>query len=177
MRGIITCVGLLVCASVSFGQREIDENSKPSWKERVYVGGGLGLNGGTDSYGNRYFYLGLYPVIGYMVTNKLSAGTGITWQYYSYPDVNQTINQYGFSPFVRYNISPAFLYAEYVILSSPTYTGVARKTYNRLLLGLGYSQPLGRRGALNVMGLYDVLYKREDLVFASPWVIRVYFSF
>lgn len=177
MKSLLACVLFLSCSVSALGQREIDEDSKPSWKERVYLGGGLALNGGTDSYGNKYFYVGLYPIIGYMVTSKFSVGSGITWQHYSYPDYNQTINQYGVSPFARYNLGQAFLYTEYMILNSPTYISTQRKTYNRLLLGLGYSQPLGRRGSLNVMGLYDVLYKQEDRVFASPWVFRVFFSF
>ncbi len=160
---------------ITFGQRMVDENSKLS--ERIYFGGGLGLNGGTDSYGNRYFYVGLYPIIGYMVNNQFSVGTGISYQYYSYPDFDQSYSQYGISPFARYSFGQVFLYSEYSLLNTPTTSTSVRKNYSRLLLGVGFTQPLGQRGALNVMGLYDVLWVQTDRAFASPWVIRVFFTF
>lgn len=171
---------VLFLASLSvtaLAQRDVMDNAKLS--ERLYFGGGLGLNGGTDSYGNRYFYVGLYPIVGYMVNTQFSVGMGINYQYYSYPDWDQEIHQYGFSPFMRYNFGQLFLYAEYALLNTPVYninSGV-RKTYDRLLLGAGFSQPLGGRGALNVMGLYDVLWNRSEYAFASPWVFRVFVSF
>ena len=166
---------LLAITLAGLSQRMVDENSKLS--DRLYFGGGLGLNGGTDSYGNRYFFVGLYPIIGYMVNNQFSVGTAITLQYYSYPDVDQEIIQYGLSPFARYNFGQVFLYGEYMFLSTPTYVNAQRKVFDRLLLGVGYSQPIGARGSLNVMGLYDVIWKQQDFAFASPWVFRVYFSF
>ena len=167
---------LVLISVASFAQRDVMENSKLS--DRLYFGGGLGLNGGTNSNGNRYFFVGLYPIIGYMVNNQFSVGTGITYQYYSYPDIDQTISQYGVSPFARYNFGQMFLYSEFMVLNSPTYAGTTtgRKIYNRLLLGVGFSQPLGKRSSLNVMGLYDVIWKQSDYAFASPWVFRVYFS-
>ncbi len=159
----------------AISQRMVDENSKLS--ERIYFGGGLGLNGGTDSYGNRYFYVGLYPIVGYMVNNQFSVGTGISYQYYSYPDFDQSYSQYGISPFARYSFGQVFLYSEYSLLNTPTTNNAIRKNYSRLLLGVGFTQPLGQRSALNVMGLYDVLWVRTDLAFASPWVLRIFFTF
>lgn len=177
MKKWLTCALVIVTSLTTYGQREIDEDSNPSFSERLYFGGGLGLNGGTDSYGNRYFYVGLYPIVGYMVNNEFSVGTGISYQYYSYPDVDETYIQYGISPFARYNFGQVFLYGEYSLMNTPTFINAQRKNFSRLLLGVGYSQPLGQRGALNVMGLYDVLWVRTDYAFASPWVLRVYFSF
>lgn len=159
------------------GQIDVMDDAKLS--DRLYFGGGLGLNGGTDSYGNRYFYVGLYPIIGYMVNNNFSTGLGINYQYYSYPDMDYDVHQYGFSPFVRYNFGQLFLYAEYTILNTPVYsiTSGVRKNFDRLLLGAGFSQPLGGRASLNVMGLYDVIWNRSEYAFASPWVFRVFVSF
>ncbi len=164
-----------VCSA--YAQREVDDGSKLS--DRLYFGGGLGMNGGTDPYAGRYFFIGVYPVIGYMVNNQLSIGTSITYQYYSYSDVGQEIHQYGIAPFVRYNFGQLFAYSEYSLLSTPTYYGPAmpRKTFDRFLIGVGFSQPLGGRAALNVMGMYDMIWKRTDYAFASPWVFRVFVSF
>ena len=167
---------LLVFGVQAFSQREIDESSS-SFKDRMYLGGGFGLNGGSDIYGNRYFFVGLFPIIGYMVTNKISVGTSITYQYTSYPDFDRTISQYGFSPFARYNLGQVFLYGEYMILNGPSFISTQRKMYNRLLLGVGVRQPMGKRSSINAMGLYDFIYNRSDYAFASPWVFRVFFSF
>lgn len=177
MKKLLVCVVWMLCSVWAFGQRTFDENSKPSWKERVYFGGGLTFSSGTNAYSGRYTYVGLYPILGYMMTNKLSVGSAITYQYYSYPDVGSSVTQYGISPFVRYNIGQVFLYSEYMILNSPTFDpNSPRKIYNRWLMGLGYQMPLGKRSSLNVMGLYDVLYNTSERVFTSPWVFRVFFA-
>lgn len=177
MKKVLVVSILILVSFTTFGQLSFGDNAKLS--ERLYFGGGLGLNGGTDSYGNRYFFVGLYPIVGYMVNNNFSVGMGINYQYYSYPDWDQDIHQYGFSPFMRYNFGQLFLYTEYSILNTPVYninSGV-RKNYDRFLLGAGYSQPIGGRGSINVMGLYDVIWNRSEYAFASPWVFRVFVSF
>lgn len=172
---LLMCILLL--SSVAYAQREIDERSGWGLKDRLYVGGGFGLNGGSDSYGNRYFYIGLNPIIGYMITPQFSGGIGLQWQHYSYPDYGSKIDQYGVSPFLRYNFGQLFAYTEYNVLNTPTLYNSERKNFDRFLMGLGYSQPLGRRGSLNAMALYDVIYSNTERAFASPWVFRVYFSF
>jgi hypothetical protein len=180
---------ILFLASLPFlaiAQREIDEDTPHKLKDRVYFGGGFGLNAGSlDGIG--YFDISLSPIIGYMITPQFSAGTGISWQRTSY-DTSPSIvlNQWGISPFVRYNFNQQlFSLAEYNFVSTPIlafntqgrYVTGATRTFTRFLLGIGYSQPLGSRGAVNVVGLYDVSYNRNDLAFASPWVFRVFFTF
>ncbi|NOT74504.1 MAG: hypothetical protein HOP08_06205 [Cyclobacteriaceae bacterium] len=178
MKPLLICSFLLLTTLSSFAQREIDEDSNPKFMDRVYFGGGLGFSTGTSSYNGKYTYVGLYPMIGYMVNNQFSVGTTITYQYYSYPDVNLSISQYGFSPFARYNFGPVFLYSEFMVLNTPSYDqGASRRIYNRWLNGVGYSQPIGSRGSINAMALYDVLYNDSERVFNSPWVFRVFFSF
>jgi hypothetical protein len=175
-RFVFVCVIMLVSYNLT-AQRVVDEGAGWSLKDRLYVGGGFGLNGGTDQWGNRYFYFAINPIIGYMVTQRFSVGSGINWQRYSYTEpVKLKIDQYGVSPFVRYNFSQLFAYGEYNLLNTPTFSLSQRKTFDRLLLGLGYSQPFGRRGAINAMALYDVIYDQNERAFASPWVFRVFFS-
>lgn len=154
-------------------QREVDEDTPHKLKDRMYFGGGFGLGGGTG-----YFSLSLNPIVGYMITDKFSGGMGITYQYLSYTNYKPavTVNQYGISPFLRYNFDQLFAMAEYNLIST-NYVGSDKRYFvDRMLLGLGYSQPLGSRGGLNIVGLYDVLYKANG-PFASPWVIRAYFTF
>jgi hypothetical protein len=165
---------LIALPLLSLAQRDFEEGDKPKFKDRVYLGGGFGLGGGTG-----YFSVSLNPIVGYMITPKFSAGTGISYQLISYTDIKPsvTINQYGISPFLRYNFDQLFAYGEYNLIST-NYIGSDKRYFvDRLLLGLGYSQPLGGRGAVNVVGLYDVLYKQNQSPFPSPWVLRVFFSF
>ncbi|HWA35588.1 MAG TPA: hypothetical protein VG737_15710 [Cyclobacteriaceae bacterium] len=173
-------VGLLMVFSAgsAWAQREISEDgSKTPFGDRLYFGGGLGFSSGSTGVG-RYTYVGLYPIVGYQVTNNFSTGATITYQYYDYPDQNYSLTQYGISPFLRYNFGQMFAYTEYMILNSPSYDpGSQRRTYNRWLVGLGFRQPVGKRGSINVMGLYDVIYNPADRVFTSPWVFRVFFAF
>jgi len=82
---------------------------------------------------------------------------------------------------VRYSINPLFFQAEYDLINAPSYGGpsgtdIIRSNYSRLLFGIGYAFPLGRRGAMNALAMYDVLYKVPS-VFSSPYVIRIYFTF
>jgi hypothetical protein len=177
MRSLVLVLSGLLIHFSSWGQRDFEEGEKPPLKDRLYFGGGLGFNSGTSGTAGRYTYIGLYPVIGYMATPKMSVGTSITYQHYSYSDLGTSFEQYGFAPFVRYNLNQVFLYSEYMILNSPTYDpNSPRKIYNRWLMGVGYRMPIGQRSAVNVMGLYDVLYNDTERIFSSPWVVRVFFS-
>jgi hypothetical protein len=177
MKHLVVAVFLFACSLPATAQRQIDENGKASFADRLYFGGGLGFSSGSSAIG-RYTYIGLYPMVGYMVNNQFSVGSTITYQYYSYPDNNLSLSQYGLSPFLRYNFGQLFAYTEYMILNTPSYDpGAQRRIYNRWLVGLGFRQPIGQRGAINAMGLYDVLYNPSDRVFTSPWVFRVFFSF
>jgi hypothetical protein len=146
--------------------------------DKVYVGGGGGFGAGTSAFGYRYTYYSIFPIVGYRITPQFSAGTGVNYTHYGFPDVGVRYNQFGVSPFLRYNFNQLFFQTEYDIISSPSFDNTARRTYNRLLFGLGYSQPFGGRGrgAVNAMALYDVLYKQPS-VFNSPWVFRVFVSF
>ena len=171
---------IILCA-ITVGlmaQREVDDRSE--WKDRLYFGGGGGLNGGTDVQGNKFFFFSLSPVVGYMITSQLSAGMGLVYQRTNYSDLNFSFTQYGVMPFVRYNFKDLFLTAEYNYINLPrldrNYKTVDRIFLDRLLLGAGYSQPLGGNTKLNVMAMYDVLFQRPS-PFLTPWVFRVFFTF
>jgi hypothetical protein len=177
MKKFVLVVCLFAFASLSFAQRQISDDTPKTFKERGYFGGGFGLNSGSIN-GVNYFYFGVSPIIGYMITPQLSAGTGLSWNRTSYSDSRGTVlNQYGISPFVRYNFNQLFAYGEYNYISTPTLISTQTRTFNRMLLGLGYTQSIGGRGAINAVALYDVLYDQSEGAFASPWVFRVFFSF
>jgi hypothetical protein len=181
MKRFVGVVLLGLIGQLAVAQREVDDNSK--WTDRIYVGGGGGLNFGTNSIGDKYFAYSINPVVGYMITPQFSAGTGFSYQGINYSDRNFKYSQYGILPFVRYNFNDLFLTAEYNLINFPVVTyssggySEANRAYrSRFLLGAGYTQRLGDRLAVNAMAMYDVLYSRPS-PFLSPWVFRVFFSF
>ena len=169
---------LLLVSFTALAQRDVDETTGWTPKDRIYTGGGVAFNGGSDAFGNRYFYFAVNPIVGYMVTPKFSVGTGVTWQRFAYTQpIKLNIDQYGVSPFMRYNFDQLFAYGEYNLINTPVFLGTGeRRNFDRLLLGLGYSQPIGPRSKINLMALYDVLYDNQEHAFASPWVFRVFFT-
>lgn len=144
-------------------------------RDRVYFGGGGSFNAGTN-FGYRYIYIAVSPMVGYLVTPKFSVGSFVNFQRITYPDQKTSNNQYGISPFLQYRIKNMFAYAEYSILSVPTFDNSSRRIYTRFPVGLGYSMPLGGKSTLNAMALYDLKYNRQTSPFLSPWIIRVFFS-
>jgi hypothetical protein len=182
MKAVRIIVLILVVVSFKSTMAQIDVDDKADWKERVYFGGGGGFSGGSSN-GIRYYSISVTPVVGYMLTSQASVGTAVAYQRTTYQDYNFNYVQYGVMPFVRYNFSDFFLTAEYNYINLPDVTSSSggfssgdRMFRSRMLLGAGYSQPLGGRARLNAMALYDVLY-RQPSVFQSPWVFRVFFSF
>lgn len=179
MLKVIPSVLFILGSIASIAQRDVDERSP--LKERIYFGGGLGFGTGTG-----YTQFSLNPLVGYMVNPQFSTGLVINYQNYIYTYYNPSVSiqQYGISPFARYRLSKElFLYGEFDIINAPNYNGLGgsgdRAIYNRLPVGLGYVFSSGNgRGALNAIGLYDLIYKNNNSgIFQSPWVFRVFFTY
>jgi len=145
--------------------------------ERIYFGGGGGFNAGTSN-GLKYSYISVSPLVGYRVTLPWSVGLQVIYQNVSYPQLGTRYSQYGFAPFTQYRFGQIFAYGEYQAISTPSINSDTRSWYSRLPLGLGFTQPIGPRAAINVMAAYDVLWKPNSFTspFASPWVFRIYIT-
>ena len=144
--------------------------------DRLFFGGGGSFGSGTNPNGFKYNYFAINPLVGYRVTLPWSVGLQVTYQRYSFPTQGYTQNQYGISPFTQYRFGKLFIHGEYQMISVPNTDNTIRKMYSRLPLGLGFTQPIGQRVAINAIVLYDVLYNRATTVFASPFIVRVYFT-
>ena len=169
---IIIAVTASITVMAQKGDYQIPEQS--SFTDRLYFGGGFALSGG--SWGTS---ISISPMVGYMISQRVSVGVGATYQYYKYEDqfYDYTDNRYGGSLFSRINLfKQIFAYAEYSLLNY-SYNGNSedRRTVERLPLGLGLSQPIGPRSALNIVAAYDVLYVNNG-PYASPWVFSIFFS-
>lgn len=166
-------------ASEAFSQKNFEEGTDPSFWERVYFGGNMGLQLGD------YTAISLSPIAGYMFTNRFSAGLGVTYQYLNIKDIDYSTNTYGGRVFGRYNITETiFLHSEYESINYEypivnTQTGEITSIRNwipGLFIGGGFFQPIGRSAGFNITALYNLLYDDLKSPYNSPFVVRVGFT-
>ncbi|WP_017733811.1 hypothetical protein [Nafulsella turpanensis] len=178
MKRFFTCCLLVIFSLQAAAQRNLEEVEKPGFKDRIYFGGGgaLQFTGGV-------FLVGVSPLAGYMITKKLSAGLGATYQYAHYRFADESTHTYGGRTFVRYNIFRSiYTTGEYEMLNfEMPQIGMddePRQWVDRLLFGGGYFQQLGGRGGFHIGLLYDFLYREgPGNPYTSPWVYRIGFTF
>jgi hypothetical protein len=154
---------------VKMDSTTVKEETKPETTQPVssgskwYYGGYVGF-----SFWNDYFYIGVYPLVGYKVTPKLSLGAKVGYAYISdnrydpLPAVNTS--NYGASIFSRYRIIPQlYVHAEFAYWSYENAylqnnTIVTERNWVPfLLLGGGVSQNVGPNVWLFAEVLFDVI--------------------
>lgn len=176
---LVLILGCMSAAAFGQSRHKDDDNSLEGvpFKERIVVGGGLGLQ-----FGSQVDVVSLSPMVGYKLTQKLMAGSSVTYRYTKYKYFNPSIKltDYGVSPFVRYTIfSGIFLQAEYEYLNyefPESATTTIRKGYNSFLAGGGYTQPIGGKAAFYLLALYNFSYQSvnpgEYSPYPSPLILR-----
>jgi len=148
----------------------VEEETQPetprtsSTASKWYYGGNIGF-----SFWNDYFYLGVYPMVGYKVTPKLSVGGKIGYAYISddryepLPALNTS--NYGASIFARFRLIPQiYFHTEYATWSYENVVNLTNDGYDTerewvpyLLLGGGFNQQLGPNTWAFVEVLFDVI--------------------
>ena len=174
----ILCMSFSLWARAQWGDEQMNE--KPSLKDRMFTGGGLGMS--FSSYSD---YVSVSPLIGFKITNKLATGVGFQYRYTNYKLVSPSIstNDYGASPFVRYYVyNPFFLHTEYEYLNYQYIDSKLRRSYGSLMTGGGMFQPFGGRAGLFIMALYNLTYRNPNSPYdyspySSPWVLRAGVTF
>ncbi len=168
--------------------KEEEEELRPV--DRLFFGGNFGLMFGTIT------NIEISPLIGYYITPKLAAGTGIRFEYFKdkgyYAPYETTI--YGGNIFSRYTIisnlgegldiglnAGIFGQVEYEALSlergyfEPPYTEDGRFIVHSVLVGGGIIQSIGRRSAFLLSVLYN-LNETSRSPYSNP-IVRVGFTF
>lgn len=144
--------------------------------DRIYFGGGGGFSTSSNQTN-----ISIFPQVGYKITDRYSAGVGITYQYVKIKQpISASLSNFGWSVFNRFNITQQFFaYSEFERLRFEYFTSFSperteRSSFNSLLVGAGYSEQLGGRASLSIMALYNVLYDESKIPrpYSSPWVIR-----
>jgi hypothetical protein len=154
---IITLLVMVAMPQNVFADDEEPDVRDMKTRERIFVGGSMGLQFGTITVVN------ISPIVGYRITNRLSAGLGGTYQYYNDRSFGQSFstNMYGGNVFARFLVIPqAFLHAEAERLSLESFrfdpgsdrTRVWEENY---FLGAGYRARLGAKTYFNIMMLYN----------------------
>ncbi len=172
MKRLILTLFIVSISSLAFAQWGEEEMSdKPTFRDRIFTGGGFGL-----SFSTYYNYFSLSPIIGYKITPKFVGGIGLQYQHYQYK-TNPSIstNNYGGSVFLRYKIfAPFFLHTEYEYLNYQ-FNERDRKGFSSLMAGGGLFQPIGRKAGIFVMALYNFSYQGSNSLYSiynSPLVLR-----
>lgn len=162
----------IVFSIESFGQREIDEGNRPPLGERLFYGGNFGMSFGTIT------FIDVSPLVGAMITNRLSGGVGATYQYFNDRRfIGGNSSLYGGRVFGRYNVFPnVFTHVEYENLNfdlyNPNSDRFERSWVPGFLIGGGYFTPFGQRGGANITILYNLMYDIRRSPYNEPYVIR-----
>ena len=174
MRTYIIVLMLCFTATITYaqwGEEELVE--KPSFKDRIFTGGGLGA-----SFSSYYSFVSVSPMVGVRVTQRLATGVQLTYRYSKYkysgiPDFST--HDYGVSPFVRFQVyGPFFLHGEYEYLNYEyrvTSSESRRRGFSSVMAGGGRFQPIGRRAGFFLLALYNFSYG-QDSPYDSPLVLR-----
>ncbi|PWJ43377.1 hypothetical protein [Sediminitomix flava] len=163
-------------------QEEANEpTSVPSFKDRIFFGGNVGLSFGDIT------AIEVSPLVGYQITENLTGGVGITYIYYDNKVFNYSTHTYGGRLFARYyyqlkegvRLFPQVEYQmlKYEIRDNTTGIEYPNQWREAAYVGAGYSQRVGERSAVNIIGLYNLLYDEQTSLYNSPWEFRVEFNF
>ncbi|MBK9459095.1 MAG: hypothetical protein IPN94_06590 [Sphingobacteriales bacterium] len=163
-RFLFLCVSFMALNTVVFAQRSTQtkppEKTSGFDKSRLQLGGDLGL-----SFGNQAGMVVVSPLVGYMITNRFSAGAGPSFEHYWQKDVFK-LTTLGGRVYSRYQLFDfLFAHAEYGIVNYKTsFAGGSSQNawVSRLPLGGGISQRIGGNTFANFMVLYDVLYNPDS---------------
>jgi hypothetical protein len=172
---LLTFFFCLICSIHATAQREIDPEMRPPLKDRLYYGGNFGMSFGTIT------FIDVSPLVGAMITTKLSGGVGATYQYFNDKRfVGGESSLYGGRVFGRYNVFPNFFaHTEYEMVNFDLYNMVSesfqREWVPGFFLGAGYFAPFGNRGGANFTFLYNLMFDNQRSPYNEPYVIRIGF--
>ncbi len=135
---------------------------------RIVLGGSLGMSFGD------YTNINVSPQIGYMVSNYLTLGGGVSYNYYGQKNADYTRNYLGANLYARaYPIQYITLFAQPEVQRSWGKSGGvndAEDVFACLLLGAGLVIPTGNN-AVTISFYYDVLQHRS-----SPYGNKIGYS-
>jgi hypothetical protein len=165
MRLLIYSILFVLLSLVAVNAKAQYLESEPKPLQRIFYGGDLGLSFGTMT------YIAVNPVIGYRITNRLSAGVGVNYAYAKSTFYNYQGSMYGGNVFSSYTLIkdlgkaiPMYegcgilLYGEYNVMNISNYydfPGTSIKYVDSPMLGLAFQTPIGSRSYALIMVLFN----------------------
>jgi hypothetical protein len=156
------------------------KKNNDDFAKKMRYGGSFGAFFGQQT------YIELSPKVGYQVNNKLVAGVGLNYIYFSVRDYGQKFvtHIYGPTVFAQYAIfSGLFAYGEYNAFNVATYNPFPPYTPERLWIGsapigIGYYSG-GQIGGVYLAALYDLINNPASPYYngSLPILLRVGFLF
>ncbi len=160
-------IALVSLSQFSFAQglETYDVEPRVNWKEKFYVGGNVGAQFGT------FTFINLAPLVGFKVTERLSIGTQVQYQYFKdNSGAGFESHVYGYSGFGRYFFTDhLFGHTEYQILNGNFDYSGTRVNIPNLFIGGGYMYPVSDKVSLGIMALYEVL-RRTYSPYRNPTI-------
>lgn len=176
--GLFCLVYLLLNLKVVKAQNnDTDSQSNRTYRERIFYGGGFGLQFGSSS------LIDISPIIGYKLTPRFGIGVGASYKYYRIRDYfakneHLKINVGGGSVFARYFLlDDIFAHVEYeklIYKSTNGNFGYNVQSYTSYLAGAGYRQWISEHISMNLFLLWN-LNDTPDSPYTNP-IIRMGFS-
>lgn len=148
-----------------------DDQSSGDSENKWYTGGGIQLG-----FSNVSTVIGVSPLIGYNITDELSAGAGLNITYFKSGSFSSTL--LGGRLFSRYLITPnIFARTEFHMTSvESNFAGreeeeasSEREWVPAWFVGGGYRQSIGNRTFLNVSIMWDVI-EDENSPYTNPFI-------
>lgn len=178
MKKIILFVLILSCINFSNSFAQVnekdkkDDTKKKGFWSKVVFGGNIGLQFGTIT------LIDISPNVGYLISPRLMAGLGLTYQYYK-SNLNYykiTSNIFGIRTFANYTVIDnigqnlpiksnfsLYTHVEYEALNldhdfsvTASINTVKRFWLHGVLVGGGLKQPIGKRSSFNIEILYNL---------------------
>ncbi len=187
MKKVLIVFSFCILLVFTVKSQYLELEDKPSFSERIFYGGNIGLSFGY------YTFISVNPIIGYRITNRLSAGIGGNYIYMSSKADNNpySISLWGGNAFASYTIikeleeiipfisskSSLLLYGEYNIMNVESYysdLGRDEKWQVNPLLGFALQSGFGGRSYVIIKVLYNFNEYLHSL-YPNP-VIRVSFQ-
>jgi hypothetical protein len=164
-------------------QGQNDVNEKPRFWDRASFGGNFSFFSSRE-----FTFVEFSPLLAYSLNQRFTMGGGPIYIYtreryfFGGSPVSVRSNTYGGRSFLRADIAgPLFAYTE-LEAANTRFATIDNQTTERgwvpaLYLGGGVLQPLGRRGGIGIMVLYDLLYDNRRSYNNSPVTYRMLFFF
>jgi len=172
---IILCSLLVFFTGIINCQYFENPKEKPSIKDKLFFGGGVGFQFGQVT------LIEIAPLVGYKVTERFQPGISLTYSYYKDDRYSFPVNYstYGGSVFARFFLFEGlFAHAEAEALNIKVYnsaTDTKRQWIENYLVGGGYFQKFGERGGMYLLVLWNL--NQTDLTPYTNPVVRVGFNF